>query len=64
MKRLYIENEDDRLKVAAILVKNGYMVMQGRRKRANGKQYDKYLDVENGPTVPVSPEENEQGRTA
>lgn len=59
MKRLYIENEDDRLRVAAILVKNGYMVMQGRQRKATGKQYDKYLEIENGPTVPVYPEEKE-----
>ena len=42
--RLYIDKEDDRLAVAAILVKNKYTVRQGSRQRKGTKSYDYYLE--------------------
>lgn len=44
---LRIFNQDDRIKVAAILVKNGYEVAQKKRKKTEtGKTYVYYLEVE------------------
>ena len=43
---LKIFNQEDRLKVAEILVKNGYTVSQKRRQKTpNGKSYEYYLSV-------------------
>jgi len=42
--KLRIFNEDDRMAVAAILVKNGYQVSQGKELRT-AKSYDYYLEV-------------------
>lgn len=43
---LKIYNQDDRLSVAAILIKNGYTVSQGKRQRsATGKTLDYFLKV-------------------
>lgn len=43
---LVIYNQEDRLAVAQILVKNGYTVAQGkRRKTETGKQLDYFLKV-------------------
>lgn len=43
--RIFVE--EDRLKVAAILVKNGYQVSQGKEPRTKGgKSYDYYLEAE------------------
>ena len=45
--KIEIYNEEDRLKVAAILVRNGYTVRQTKEKRApNGKSYLYFLIVE------------------
>lgn len=45
--RLCIYNEDDRLKVASILVKNGYKVHQGKeRKTPTSKAYVYYIEAE------------------
>lgn len=43
---LSIYNQEDRLNVAAILIKNGYTVSQGKRKKTEtGKQLDYFLKV-------------------
>ena len=43
---LKIYNQDDRLSVAAILIKNGYTVSQGKRQRSpTGKTLDYILNV-------------------
>ncbi|MEZ3504918.1 MAG: hypothetical protein K1W25_15980 [Lachnospiraceae bacterium] len=43
---LKIYNQDDRLSVAAILIKNGYTVSQGKRQRSpTGKTLDYILKV-------------------
>lgn len=43
---LKIYNQDDRLQVAAILIKNGYTVSQGKRQRtATGKTMDYFFKV-------------------
>lgn len=52
---LMIYNQEDRLAVAQILIKNGYTVSQGKRKRTEtGKTLDYFLrvseDVENADT--------------
>lgn len=45
--KLRIYNQQDRLEVAAILIKNGYTVSQGKEKRsATGKTMDYYLNVQ------------------
>lgn len=45
--KLYIFNEEDRLKVAAILVKNGYKVWQGKeRKTPTGKSCAYFIEAE------------------
>ncbi len=45
--KIRIFNEDDRLKVAAVLIKNGYRVSQDKEKRTpTGKSYDYFLDCE------------------
>lgn len=44
--KLYIFNEEDRLKVAAILVRNGYKVCQGKeRKTPAGKSYAYFIEA-------------------
>jgi len=44
--KIKIFMEADRLTVAAILVKNGYTVRQGKEKRTStGKSYDYYLET-------------------
>lgn len=46
---LKIYNLEDRLAVAQILIKNGYTVSQGKRKRTeNGKILDYFLRIEEG----------------
>lgn len=43
---LVIYEQEDRLKVSAILVKNGYVVGQGKRKKTEtGKQLEYFLKV-------------------
>ena len=43
---LLIYNQEDRLNVAAILIKNGYTVSQGKKKKTEtGKQLDYFLKV-------------------
>lgn len=43
---LLIYNQEDRLNVAQVLIKNGYTVSQGKRKKTEtGKQLDYYLRV-------------------
>ena len=43
---LKIYNQEDRLTVAAILIKNGYTVAQGKKQRTpTGKSLDYYLKV-------------------
>lgn len=43
---LSIYNQDDRLMVAQILIKNGYTVSQGKRKKSEtGKQVEYFLKV-------------------
>lgn len=45
--KLEIFKQEDRMTVAAILVKNGYKVSQGKaRKAPNSKSYIYFLDVE------------------
>ena len=44
--KLRIFAEDDRLKVGAILIRNGYRVQQGKEKRKGSKSYDYFLEVE------------------
>ncbi|MBQ4447404.1 MAG: hypothetical protein II897_03830 [Clostridia bacterium] len=47
MNRLEINEQNDRLAVAAILVKNGYTVRQGKsRKGEKSKSYMYYIDYE------------------
>ncbi len=44
--KLKIYNQEDRLTVAAILIKNGYTVAQGKKQRTpTGKSLDYYLKV-------------------
>ena len=45
MDRLYIAKEEDRLLVAAILIKNKYTVRQGKQKRKSNS-YDYFLEFE------------------
>lgn len=52
---LKIYNQEDRLTVASILIKNGYTVSQGKRQRSpTGKTLDYFLkvseDVDNADT--------------
>ena len=44
--KIRIYNEEDRLKVAAILVKNGYRVEQGKEPRPGTKSVDYMLVIE------------------
>lgn len=45
--KIEIFKEEDRMTVAAILVKNGYRVSQGKgRKSPNSKAYVYYLEVD------------------
>lgn len=44
MAKIKIYKEEDRLAVAAILIKNGYTVRQGREKRGNTKSYDYFVE--------------------
>ena len=44
--RIEVFKEEDRLTVAAILVKNGYTVRQGKeRKGPNGKSYVYFVEI-------------------
>lgn len=48
--RIEINSEEDRLKVAAILVRNGYKVWQGKeRKTPTGKSYTYFVEAEKLP---------------
>lgn len=49
MERLIISKEEDRLTVAAILVKNKYTVRQGSERRPGTKSYDYYIEYEKNP---------------
>lgn len=52
MTKILISTEADRLSVAAILIKNGYTIRQGREKKTGGKAgYDNYLYLLDGPTI-------------
>ncbi len=43
---ILIYNQDDRLNTAAILIKNGYTIEQGKRKRTStGKSLDYFLKI-------------------
>ena len=44
--KIEIQKEEDRLTVAAILVKNGYTVKQGKEKRSNSNMYTHFLEAE------------------
>lgn len=45
--KIRIFNEDDRTKVASVLIKNGYRVSQGKEKRSpSSKSYDYFLEFE------------------
>ena len=46
MNRLNITNENDRLTVATILIKNDYVVSQGKEKVGTGNKTVKYLEYE------------------
>ena len=43
-EKLFISSEADRLTVAAILVKNGYKVSQGKMKNPGKKNYLHFLE--------------------
>lgn len=46
LTEILIYNQEDRLNTAAILIKNGYTVEQGKRpKTANGKALDYFLKI-------------------
>lgn len=46
LMEILIYNQDDRLNTAAILIKNGYTVEQGKRQRtATGKSMDYFLRI-------------------
>jgi hypothetical protein len=45
--KIRVFNEEERLKVAAILVKNGYRVEQGKEPRTGTKTVDYFLIIEN-----------------
>lgn len=55
MEKLKIMLEDDRLTVAAILVKNGYIVRQSKERVEGKRSYAYYLEYE------VPEREEEQG---
>lgn len=45
--KIRIFSEDDRLRVASILVRNGYCVSQGKEPRTKGgKSYDYFLEAQ------------------
>lgn len=44
--KLEISREDDRLTVAAILIKNGYRVSQLKERKSSGKAYNYYLEAD------------------
>lgn len=44
MERLHIAQEADRLTVAAILIKNGYTVRQGKAKRQGKNSYEYFIE--------------------
>lgn len=46
MEKIYINKEDDRMTVAAILVKNKYTVRAGSQRRKGSKTYDYYVEYE------------------
>ena len=46
--RLTIAQEADRLTVAAILIKNGYTVRQGKAKRQGKNSYEYYVEYSDG----------------
>ena len=46
MNKIIINKEEDRLTVAAILVKNKYTVQQGKQKRGTGNSYDYFIEYE------------------
>ena len=48
MVKVSIFKEDDRLSVAAILVRNGYTVRQGSAQIAGKKSYDYFLEFDKG----------------
>ncbi len=43
--KIHINNESDRLTVAAILVKNGYTVRMGKEKKGTGKSYEHFVET-------------------
>lgn len=44
--KIEIQKEEDRLTVAAILIKNGYTVKQGKEKPNKGNLYQHFLEAE------------------
>lgn len=59
MNKLYITDQQDRLTVAAILVKNKYTVSQGSQRRAGGKSYDYFIEYEPNPVAAPAPTKKE-----
>ena len=60
MPKIKINKEDDRLAVAAILVKNKYTVRQGSQRRANNRSYDYYIEYSENGSFPPEEEEEKQ----
>lgn len=48
MNKISIERVEDRMVVAAALIKNGYTVRSGSQKRPGSKSYDYYLECWRG----------------
>ena len=46
MDKIIISTQEDRLTVAAILIKNNYTVRQGKQQRPGKKSYEYYLEYE------------------
>lgn len=49
MEKLLISKEEDRLTVAAILVKNKYTVRSGSQRQPGKRSYDYFLEYEPNP---------------
>lgn len=49
LDKLLIKLEADRLAVAAILVKNGYTIRQGKENRPSGKSCDYFIYIVESP---------------
>ena len=58
LERIYINKEEDRLTVAAILVKNKYTVRQGKLRRSGSRTHDYFLEF----SLDQSKEEIDEGK--